>query len=164
MLVLAAGSAGAGYLLMREEAADPLAAGEPVLVTAGELAAVAAEREAPIYWAGPPESGSLELSTTSEGTYVRYLAPEADAGADRLALTVATYPLDDAYATAVERGRSPRMSTRRLGADGIAVSQESGATSVYLAFRGVPYLVEVYDPDGAAARRLAFSGEIEPVR
>ena len=37
-------------------------------------------------------------------------------------------------------------------------------TSVYLAFPGVPHLVEVYAPDADEARTLALSGRIRPVR
>jgi hypothetical protein len=37
-------------------------------------------------------------------------------------------------------------------------------TSVYVAFPGVPHLVEVYAPNADDARTLALSGRIRPVR
>lgn len=164
LVLVAAAGATAGYLLVRDDGPGRLEAGEPVLVEPERLREVAAARSTPIYWAGPARDGALELSTTSEGTYVRYLAPGQDAGDTGVAPTVASYPLEDAYASAVERARSDEMASRRLPGGGIAVWQREGATSVYLAFRDVPVLVEVYDPDGAAARRLALSGAVVPVR
>lgn len=35
--------------------------------------------------------------------------------------------------------------------------------SVHLAFPGIPYEIEVYDPSPTTARRLAASGDIRPV-
>ena len=37
-------------------------------------------------------------------------------------------------------------------------------TNVYLAYRNLPYQIEVFDPSGETARELALAGEIEPIR
>ena len=46
-----------------------------------------------------------EDRTTRVGTFVRYLPPSAQAGDPGTALTIATYPLRNAYATAYSPGR-----------------------------------------------------------
>jgi hypothetical protein len=104
----------------------------------------------------------LELSRTPDGTFVRYLPRGTARGAPGRALTVATYPLEDAYATAMRRASSRAATSRRIAGGGIAVWTTSDPTSVYVAFPGVPHLVEVYAPDADEARRLAVSGRIAP--
>jgi len=128
------------------------------------LAAFVAAQAGPVYWAGTIASRQLELTRTADGTFVRYLPAGVEAGDSSRALTVATYPLRDAYATATLRARSRATISRRITGGGIAVWSKAEPTSVYVAFPRVPHLVEVYAPDADEARRLALSGHIAPVR
>lgn len=128
------------------------------------LAAFAEAQDGPVYWAGTIASRHLELTRTADGTFVRYLPAGVEAGDSGRALTVATYPLQGAYATATQRAGSRAMISRRISGGGIAVWSKAAPTSVYVAFPRVPHLVEVYAPDADEARRLAFSGHIAPVR
>jgi hypothetical protein len=127
-------------------------------------AAFASSHEGPVYWAGPMTARKLELSTTSAGTFVRYLPLSGAAGDSVRATTVATYPLRDAYATAVARATNPQMTSRETAGGGVVVWNLKRPTSVYVAFPGVPQLVEVYAPDADEARSLALSGRIRTVR
>ena len=113
---------------------------------------------------GTLASRKLELTTTSVGTFVRYLPLNAPVGDSARAITVGTYPLRNAYATAVSRAKSPAMTSRETSGGGLVVWSQKLPTSVYLAFPGVPQLVEVYAPDADDARTLALSGRIRPVR
>jgi hypothetical protein len=142
---------------------------EPVRATAvamssANLHSVAASRTTPIYWAGPIAGRELELTTTTTGTFVRYLPAGARSGGTKLALTIATYPLKSAYTTAVGQAKEKGMTSKPAGDGGIAVWRKSKPTSVYLAFRGVPSLIEVYAPVAKEARTVALSGRIKPVR
>lgn len=128
------------------------------------LATFADAQDGPVYWAGTIASRHLELTRTADGTFVRYLPAGVEAGDSGRALTVATYPLRDAYATATLRARSRATISRRISGGGIAVWSKAEPTSVYVAFPRVPHLVEVYAPDADEARRLALSGHIAPVR
>ena len=56
------------------------------------------------------------------------------------------------------------MTSQPTRNDGLAVWSKARPTSVYVAFRGVPSLVEVYAPDAKEARTLALSGRIRTVR
>jgi hypothetical protein len=166
VLVLAAGAAAGTLLVLRGSDTRPpdVRAGVPVLVSAGELAAHADAGGVPVYWAGALDGRRLELTTTSAGTFVRYLPSGVAAGDDDRALTIATYPLATAFATATARARSAQMASERTQSGGLAVWNRGRPTSVYLAFRGVRQLIEIYSPDAGEARRIARSGEIVPVR
>ena len=165
-LVVAAGIAAGALLVLRGQDAHPPAVrtGVPVLVSADELAAYADATDAPIYWAGAIEGRRLELTTTSAGTFVRYLPPDIAAGDDDRALTIATYPLANAFATATARARNPQFTSEETQRGGLVVWNRERPTSIYLAFPDVRQLVEIYSPDAGEARRLARSGEIVAAR
>jgi hypothetical protein len=46
---------------------------------------------------------------------------------------------------------------------GLALVHEGYRKSVHLAYPGVDYQVEVYDPSPRVARRVAVSGKVRPV-
>lgn len=162
--VLAACGAAVFLLLSEEDQSKQIRAAGPAVVSADELGSQAAAGDTPVYWAGAIPSRKLELTTTDAGTFLRYLPPSAPAGDARSALTVATYPLGDAYATAIRRAKGRGMTSGKSRNGGIAVWSRQRPTSVYLAFPGVPQLVEIYAPTATDARRLALSGRIRPIR
>jgi hypothetical protein len=135
--------------------ASPIA---PVALSVSGLRTLARVVPQPIYWAGPRRGALYELRRTSNGdVYVRYLPRGTPAGAPGgRYLVVATYPYRGAFAAlrAVAGGRAIR-----LAGGGIALA---AGTSVHLAWPGVAYQVEVYDPSPARARAAARAAE--PVR
>jgi hypothetical protein len=161
-VVVVAASAAAGFILLRGD--DSSQAGASVGISSAELTAFASAHDGSVYWAGPIASRKLELTTTSAGTFVRYLPLRAAVGNSERAITVATYPLPNAYATASARSKNPQMASRETAGGGVAVWSRTRPTSVYLAFPGVPQLIEVYAPNAAEARTLALSGRIRTVR
>ena len=136
----------------------------PAAVSPEELAAFASANDVPVYWAGALRGRTLELTRTATGAFVRYLPAGTAAGSSTRALTVGTYPLRDAYGTAVQRANADAMTSRRTANGGLAVWSTKQPTSVYVAFRGVPSLLEVYAPRAAEARTLALSGRLRPIR
>jgi len=164
-VVLAAAVAAVALLLIdRREAAPTPNPGDPVAVSTQELASLASEHGSPVYWAGDLSSRTLELTSTATGTFVRYLPEGATVGGSSRALTVATYPMRGAYTTATRRAKADGIASRRTRNHGLAVWTEARPTSVYVAFRGVPSLIEVYSPQAKEARTLALSGRLRPVR
>ena len=137
---------------------------EPSAVSNGELVELARTRETPIYWLGRMAGRKLELTTGADGAFVRYLPADVEVGADRAALTVATYPVTGAFANAEASAKQDGMVSRRTRNAGLAVWSATRPTSVYVAFQGVPHLIEVFAPNAGDARRLALSGRIRPVR
>ena len=161
LVALVAASAGAAFLLLRGD--DSPQIGAPAAVSAETLKSFASSHDGPVYWIGPIAARKLELTSTADGTFVRYLPLSASIGDSARAITVGTYPMRHAYATAVGRAKTTQMTSRETVGGGIAVWSKTRPTSVYLAFPGVPHLVEVYAPDADQARTLALSGRIRPV-
>jgi hypothetical protein len=165
LVVVAASAAAIFFLFLRGDDSSATSRAEaPAAVSATMLASFASAHDGPVYWVGPMASRKLELTATSAGTFVRYLPLGAPVGDSERAITVATYPMRDAFATATVRAKSPQMTSRETGAGALAVWSKTRPTSVYLAFPGVSQLIEVYSPDAAQARSLALSGRIRPVR
>jgi len=164
-LVLAAAVAAAAMFVVDRSADAPKQdSGGAAAVSAEELASFADGQAAPVYWAGPLRSRALELTRTDAGTFVRYLPAGTAVGGSSRALTVATYPLQNAYATAARRAKGAGMTSRPTRNGGLAVWSKALPTSVYVAFRGVPSLIEVYAPQAKEARTLALSARLRPVR
>ena len=161
LVALVAASAGAAFLLLRGD--DSPQIGAPAVVSAETLKSFASSHDGPVYWIGPIAARKLELTSTADGTFVRYLPLSASIGDSTRAITVGTYPMRHAYATAVGRAKTTQMTSRETVGGGLAVWSKTRPTSVYLAFPGVPHLVEVYAPDAEQARTLALSGRIRPV-
>lgn len=138
----------------------------PVLVSAAQLTSEAKSLGRPIYWAGPRDNWSYELTVTNGGrAYVRYLPRGAAAGDPRSSfLTVGTYPGVAAYRNLKKVSTGPAVHSNLLPHDGLLVAPKRLPKSVYLAYPNADYQVEVYDASAGAARRLALNGLIRPVR
>jgi len=162
LFILAVGSTAAGFVFL--PGSDRSEAGAAAAVSPATLTSFASSHDGPVYWAGPMAGRKLELTSTSTGTFVRYLPLSASIGDSARAITVGTYPMRNAYATAVGRSKTTQMTSREAAGGGLAVWSKARPTSVYLAFPGVPQLVEVYAPDADQARTLALSGRIRSVR
>ena len=74
------------------------AAGERVSIA--DLTTLASRNNLTVYWVGPQQGVTYELTKTSSGqVYVRYLPQGEDVGSENAFLTVGTYPIPDAFAT-----------------------------------------------------------------
>ena len=118
-----------------------------------------------IYWAGPRNGYTYELTRTTDGNvYIRYLPPGVAVGDGQPAyLTIGTYPRPKAL-------NGLRLLARRRGnvsfpveGGGLGVYSRSRPNSVYVAYPGDPVQVEVYDPSAQRARKLARAGRVRPV-
>jgi hypothetical protein len=137
----------------------------PVALSAAGLHARARDLGQPMYWIGPRAGVRYELARDAgRNVLLRYLPRGVKAGDKRPLLTVGTYPFEDAYAR-TRKLRSEKVAVSRTLPDGgFAFYRSNEPTSVYLAYPGVDYQIEVYSPSAAEARRLVFSGSVVPVR
>jgi hypothetical protein len=95
--------------------------------------------------------------------FIRYLPSGVRVGNPKAGyMTVATYPLADAYG-AVKKTASG-AETIKLARGGIGVVDRQYPKSIHLAYPGVDYQVEVYSPSPRAGRTLVASGAIAPVQ
>ncbi len=144
----------------------PAASTSVRVVTPGELRTFAAGLDQPLYWAGERSGTTLELSDSGDGKiYIRYLPSGVAAGDPSAQPTVATYALDDAFNQTKAIADQPGVDLIELSGGGVGAF-ESGddVTNGYVAFPGSNYQIEVFDPTPGAARKLAASGKIVPVR
>lgn len=126
----------------------------PQVVDEARILGLPLEVGHPVYWAGALKQGSYELTIAGDGSVViRYLAGES-AAPDVRAMTVATYPKDDAYGTAVA-GAQENGSQSKQTAQGLVVGKTDNAYNGYLAVEGLPFLIEAYSPqEGQAWSKL----------
>lgn len=133
----------------------------PVVLSVDEVPAVPAEVGHEVYWAGPVKNRQYEYTLTAAGeVFLRYLPEDAEAGDARQLLTVATYPVADAYAQTVAGSQRPDAVSAQYTGGAFAVTPSEDATNAYFAFDGVPLLIEVFDPTPGRAWRLIESGQI----
>jgi len=130
-------------------------------VTAAKLRNLAASVKHPIFWLGPKPGYTYELTKTPSGKiYVRYLPAGAEIGADKPYLTVATYPFPGAFPAIKKSAAAKGAVSARLAHGGLAILDEGYPESVHLAYPGVDYQVEVYDPTPARAMQLVSAGQL----
>jgi hypothetical protein len=139
---------------------------EPQAVSIEELQEEAGSSQVPGYWAGPQAGSAYELTETPDGSvYVRYLPEDAKIGDPSPDfLTVATHPLENGYARVLAAAEEEGAKTEQLPNGGLALVDADRPSSVYLAYEGEPYQVEVYDPSPDRALELVTSEAIQPVR
>jgi hypothetical protein len=138
----------------------------PEAVTPRLLAVRATEARQPIYWAGRPEGGrKLELTRTQNGWYlVRYLPPGVLVGDKTPQLTVSTYPVQDAFAAVARLAEEPGAETLDTTGGVLAVANPSKfPNSVFMAFPGTAYQIEIFAPTLDEAEQVATSGDVSPV-
>ena len=131
-----------------------------------DLRDLAASSSTPIFWAGPREGQTYELTRTTDGrVYVRYLPEGTEVGDPRSRfLTIGTYPRANAFAELRRAGRAEGAVSLQLEKGGLAVFSDAKPTSVYFGYPRERYQVEVYHPSSSEARRLALAGQVVPVR
>ena len=139
------------------------APGPAALASADGLKVLSGALKQPIYWAGSaPAATTYELTRLKNGSiYVRYLPRGTVAGSRSPYLTIGTYPLRDAFGATSVTARQ-KSSVIVPVKNGIAFYSTQRPTSVYIAFKGTDYQVEIFDP--SAAQALATVSRIAAVR
>jgi hypothetical protein len=139
--------------------------GRSAAVSTSALSSWAATIGHPVYWAGPEHGYRYELTHTTDGRiYIRYLPAGVAVGSKAPDyLTVGTYPVPNALSTVRAIGSKSGGSLIKLSAGGWAAVDPDHPLSVYIAYPGAGYEVEVYAPSAGAARRLVSSGAVGPV-
>ena len=135
----------------------------PVLMTSSQLKTESRILSTPIYWAGPLKGYTYEFTRTTTGfLYVRYLPKGLRANAPGANfLIISTYPFISAYSGLKKAAHGAQIAGPN---DSILLVNASYRKSVLIAWPGVDYQVEVYDPKPAIAATIAESGQVQPVR
>jgi hypothetical protein len=155
----------AAGVYLRDGGASTAKHGRAAAVSNGALSSWVATVGHPVYWAGPAHGFRYELTHTTDGRiYIRYLpAGVAVGSAAPDYLTVGTYPVKHALPTVRAIGSKNGGSLIRLSSGGWAAVDPDHPLSIYIAYPGAGYEVEVYDPSPGMARRLVDTGAIAPI-
>jgi hypothetical protein len=130
-------------------------------VTEDQLRTLAASVGHPVFWLGPRDGYTYELTRTSNGSiYVRYLPSGEDVGTKKTYLTVATYPFSGAFPAIQKVAKQKGITSLKLAHGGIAETSKADPSSVHAAYPGVDYQVEVYDPTPGTATGLVTTGQL----
>jgi hypothetical protein len=167
LAVLVAGGLVVSLLLRSDgRTVPPVAGAGATLVSGAQLERFAESTGHPVYWAGPRDGVSYELTRTSDGrTFVRYLPKDVAAGDPRPDfLVVGTYSRADSFADLKRAANREGAVWVELANNGLMVFASKKPQSVYLGYPGAKYQVEVFAPSSDTARRLVLSGTIVPIR
>ncbi|MDO8214029.1 hypothetical protein [Conexibacter sp. CPCC 206217] len=164
LVALLAGCGGGGEDGGDDTATAPRRA-PAVAASLDRLASVATDAGHPVFWAGPRDGMTYELTQTRDGrTFVRYLPQGVAVGAPAADyLAIATYPQRDALATLLATARRQGVEAVATSGGGRAFQDADRPTSAYLAVPGADVQVEIFDPAPGRALRLATSGQVVPV-
>jgi hypothetical protein len=138
-----------------------VAAPAAVGLSESRLRALVSANAGPVYWAGPRSDVTYELTQTPDRrTYVRYLPSGAAVGTSTPYLTVATYPVPNAFAATRAAARSPGTVAISTGTDAVAFYTQARPTNVYMAFPGSSSQIEIFDPSADGLHRLVADGAV----
>ena len=129
-------------------------------VSSAQIADLAKSVGHPIFWVGPRQGTTYELTRTASGSiFVRYLPAGVKPGSQKTYLTVATYPVRGAFG-ALQKAAGKDSTSFTAPRGGLAEFSHAYPQSVHLAFAGVDYQVEVYAPTPGTARALVAAGKV----
>jgi hypothetical protein len=142
--------------------ATPANAIGPIGLSAKGLRTLTRSVNQPIYWAGAKPGFLYELTRTTTGKiFIRYLPAGVKVGSKQATyLIVATYRVPNAFQNLKNLSSEHHFS---IPGGGIAIVDQKHPQSVHLAYPGINYQFEVYDPSPARSLQVAKSGDVRPV-
>jgi hypothetical protein len=129
-----------------------------VALTEGELKSVVAELGEDVYWAGPVRGAKYTINAQNTGAiYVRYLPGGKDISDNSPRFrVVATYKEKNGYEATLAAGNQPNgVSLARSDENGVIYYNKQSPTNVYVAIKGQPFQIEIFDPEAETALSLA---------
>ena len=164
VVALAVAAGFVGWLVLHNRGSSSKTATSTLAASAAsldQLTALAGSVGHPIFWIGPKSGYTYELTQAASGKiYVRYLPAGADVGSSKPYLTVATYPFPGAFAALQKQAKTKGAVAVNLPQGGLAVLDPGYTKSTHVAYPGVDYQVEVFDPSPAAAMQTVAAGHL----
>ena len=136
-----------------------------VALSESELIDVITQLKRNVYWTGPEKGAKYTVNALTDGqTYIRYL-PGGKGVSDTLPKyrTVGTYESEDAYTATLAAGNEAN-GVSFTTADGRVIHyNKSSSDNVYLAYKGKPYQIEIFDPNPETALKMANDNKVEAI-
>jgi hypothetical protein len=156
------------WLVLRDgsaSSASPLPKGSKALPISVKGLKTIAALGIRVYWAGERPGSTYELTKTADNRiFIRYLPGGVPVGSDKEYLTIATYPVKNAFAVTGKLAGKSSSVRIGIGKDGVAFYNRESPTNVLVAHRGSDYQIEVYDPSPAQTQRIVATREVSAVR
>jgi hypothetical protein len=147
------------WLVVRDDGGS--SSSEAKAVSVDQIRNLAVSVDHPVYWVGPRDGVTYELTRQSNGTIiVRYLPQGAKVGEKKPYTSVATYPFGGAYPALQKVARNSGSASFKIPGGGLAVFAKSYPQSIHVAYPGASYQAEVFDPERGTAARMLRSGKL----
>ena len=128
-----------------------------VCLSEKELRDLVSKQKITAYWAGPVSDATYSINTSTAGqVFVRYVLKGQNCDSENKDFRViATYQVSGAYDSTKAAG-SQSNGVSLANPDGsIVYFNKNVPTNVYLAYQGLDYQIEIYDPNPKEAVTLA---------
>jgi hypothetical protein len=136
-----------------------------VILSESDLKDVVSKLGETVYWVGPMRGAKYTINAQNVGAiYVRYL-PNAKGISDTSPKyrVIATYKEKNAYDATLAAGNQPNgVSFAKENGAGVVYYNKNTPTNVYLAYKSLPFQIEVFDP--AAETALAMANDSNKVQ
>lgn len=136
-----------------------------VALSESDLKDVVSKLGETVYWAGPMRGAKYTINAQNVGAiYVRYL-PNSKGISDTSPKyrVIATYKETNAYDATLAAGNQPNgVSFAKEDGAGVVYYNKNTPTNVYLAYKALPFQIEVFDP--AAETALAMANDAKKIQ
>lgn len=128
-----------------------------VCLSEDELRALISSNKIVAYWTGPIKDATYSINTTTPGqVFVRYIPKGMECGdTEPKFRVIATYNEANAYESTQQAGNQAEGVSLANTDGSIVYFSKNAPNNVYLAYPGIDYQIEIYDPDAKTAVTLA---------
>ena len=137
-----------------------------VALTEPELRDVVRQLKRTVFWTGPQKNARYTINALTDGqTYLRYL-PDGKGVSDTQPnyRTVGTYESQDAYTATLAAGNEANGVSFTTTDGRVIHYNKASEGNIYMAFKGKPFQIEIFDPNSGAALDIANSNKLEIIK
>lgn len=137
-----------------------------VALTEPELRDVVKQLKRTVFWVGPLKNARYTINALTDGqTYIRYL-PNGDGVSDTKPnyRTVGTYQAADAYAATLAAGNEANGVSYTTTDGRVIHYNKSSEGNVYIAYKGKPFQIEIFDPKNGTALDIANANGLQVIK
>ena len=137
-----------------------------VALTEPQLRDVIKQLKRTVYWTGPVNGARYTINALTDGqTYLRYL-PDGKGVSDTQPKyrTVGTYESQEAYTATLAAGNQANGVSYTTTDGRVIHYNKNSEGNVYLAFKGKPYQIEIFDPKSGIALEIANQNKLEVIK